>query len=226
MMNLIEEHLSYAHAIAAEMLKKLPMNVDRSEIESAAELGLVQAARAYDPSRSIPFTTFAYYRIRGAICDDVRQAYRANKVTASWAIRDYARDVSVTDQKGNDRAGYSASVPANYMMSLEALPTEPVSLTAVLPLDHLLRKEQRKHIRDAMQLLPQKNVSVLKAYYYQGLSFEEIGRRMGLSKSWVSRIHAKSLNLLQRVLRTSQPSGREMRVSAASRTAPGAAWQH
>jgi RNA polymerase sigma factor for flagellar operon FliA len=65
MNELIESHLGYAHAIAADLAGRYPPNI--ADLESAAELGLVQAARSYDPSRAVSFATFAYYRIRGAI---------------------------------------------------------------------------------------------------------------------------------------------------------------
>ncbi len=41
----------------------------RDEFESAACLALVEAARSFDPSRSIRFATFARFRIRGALMD-------------------------------------------------------------------------------------------------------------------------------------------------------------
>jgi RNA polymerase sigma factor FliA len=203
MTNLIEEHLGYAHAIAAEMLKKLPATIDRSEIESAAELGLVQAANSYDPSRSIPFTTFAYYRIRGAIYDDVRQACRANKLDATGLLvgdEPFEAAAHAAAAATHEAESSHRSNAARYMRSLEGLPNAPANPTATLPLEGLLRAEERERIRGAMHLLPPRNRCVLKAYYFQDLSFEEIARRMGLSKSWVSRIHARSLALMHKLL--------------------------
>ncbi|MBV8071423.1 MAG: hypothetical protein JO270_16050 [Acidobacteriaceae bacterium] len=67
----VESHLGYAHAIAAEVLK-LDSSVNRADAERSAEFGLMQAASAYDPSRSTAFTTFAYHRIRRVIYEDLR----------------------------------------------------------------------------------------------------------------------------------------------------------
>jgi RNA polymerase sigma factor FliA len=204
MTNLVEKHLGYAHAIAAEVLKKLPASVDRSEIKSAAELGLVQAAKAYDSSRAIPFTTFAYYRIRGAIYDDLRQACRASKFEE--AANEYMVDYTSRDGPNTEDAGESeirhivSGVISSYVLSLESLPQSPADRSADLPIDGLLREEQQNLIRIAMECLPKRNRDVLEAYYFQDLSLDEIGRRMGLSKSWVSRIHAKSLNLMRKYL--------------------------
>src|SRR5215831_16572485 len=70
---LIEAYRSYSHAISAEIQKRLPSSVDRDDLIGAAELGLVEAARNFDPSRGVLFKTFAYYRIRGAIYDALRR---------------------------------------------------------------------------------------------------------------------------------------------------------
>ena len=70
---LINAYRSYAHAIASEMLRKLPPHIERDDIIGAAELGLVEAARAFDPNRGVLFKTFAFYRIRGAVYDGLRK---------------------------------------------------------------------------------------------------------------------------------------------------------
>jgi len=79
---LIETYRSYSHAISAEVLRKYP-SVDRDDIIGAAELGLVEAANNFDPSRGVLFKTFAYYRIRGAIYDSLRKM--------GWFAKDPAR---------------------------------------------------------------------------------------------------------------------------------------
>ncbi|MCW5964622.1 MAG: hypothetical protein KIT83_11335 [Bryobacterales bacterium] len=71
--DLIVTHRSYAHALAAELLRGLPPRVAREDLEAAAELGLVEAAQAFDSSLGVLFKTFAYYRIRGAIYDALRK---------------------------------------------------------------------------------------------------------------------------------------------------------
>src|SRR5215469_3777051 len=83
MNELIEIHIGYAHSIAAELAGKYPPNITRADLERAAEFGLVQAAQSYDPSRSVSFTTFAYYRVRGAIFDEVRKSWHASHLKIS-----------------------------------------------------------------------------------------------------------------------------------------------
>src|SRR5687767_6547340 len=56
-------------SIAWKIRCKLPKHVDLEDLVSYGQLGLAEAARDYDPSRGSQFTTFAYYRVRGAILD-------------------------------------------------------------------------------------------------------------------------------------------------------------
>src|SRR5579863_980197 len=103
--NLVEVHRSYAQALAAQILRGLPSHVDRSEVNSAAELGLVEAASSYDSRRGVQFKTFAYYRIRGAVYDCLR---KMNWVTGA------ARRQLVADRGTNDylRDYTDASIPS------------------------------------------------------------------------------------------------------------------
>jgi RNA polymerase sigma factor (sigma-70 family) len=48
--------------------------------------------------------------------------------------------------------------------------------------------------------LPETNRQILEHCYFQGLTLEQIGRKLGLSKSWVCRLHAKSLEMLRKKL--------------------------
>jgi RNA polymerase sigma factor FliA len=203
MHNVVETHIGYAHAIAAETLKKCPPNVDRRELRSAAELGLVRAARAYDPSAGIAFSTFAYYHIRGAIYDELRQMYRAsyNKVSAAEYIPGPSPDKPFARMVPSDEASRAKLQSARTcLLSMQALPQEPASTNAESPADRVLRKEQVERVKAALMELPEKYRQLFHAYYYGDLSFEEIGQQLRLSKSWISRMHAKGLDMLREIL--------------------------
>jgi len=202
---LVESHLGYAHAIAAEILKKLPARVDRADVERAAEFGLIQAANAYDSSRGISFTTFAYYRIRGAIYDDLRQAWRTSKFEE--AVNAYMIDYSSAPvSAAGPEAEYreirriTSHIVTSYLLSLDSLRCEPDSRSTESPLQRVLRKERHRQLQEALRRLPEKNRKVIESYYFAGLSFEQIGRDLGFSESSAWRIHAKSLEMIRTFL--------------------------
>jgi RNA polymerase sigma factor for flagellar operon FliA len=195
---LVEKHLGYAHAIAADVLKKCPPHVQREDVRSSAEFGLVQAAQAYDPSRGISFTTFAYYRIKGAISDDLRSAWRATKFEE--AANDYMREYSESSPKATtpeeayeEVKNIASSIASSYLLSMKSLTEEPEEQNTESPLESVLRREEEETVGAALAQLSANNREVLQKYYFEDLSLEEIGREMGFSRSWVCRIHAKGL---------------------------------
>lgn len=197
MTNLIESHISYAHAVAAELLARFPAHVDRQDVLSAAEYGLVQAANTYDATKGVAFTTFAYYRIRGAVFDLLRETIKTSRFeeAANEYMMDYTAGASAPSYA--EVKNLAAGIVASYFLSSEKSAPEARLQSPEAPLDSLLKKEQQKEIRQALKNLPEKNRKVLEAYYFEDLTLEEIGKRLGLSKSWVSRMHAKGLEMLR-----------------------------
>ncbi|HVI80768.1 MAG TPA: sigma-70 family RNA polymerase sigma factor [Candidatus Acidoferrum sp.] len=209
---LIEAHVSYSHAIAGEVTRKLPPDVDKKDIQGWAELGLVEAANSFDHSRGVQFKTFAYYRIKGAIYDGLRKMGWYSKglyhqMRFEMHANEYLQDLSSeTPPPGSpesqlqDMKGVTANLISCYMLSLETMPQEPEDQSKVSAEEQALRNQQSRNLRTSLAQLPETNRRVLEYCYFQGLTLEETGRKMGLSKSWVCRLHAKSLELLRQQL--------------------------
>lgn len=204
---LVETHRSYAHAIAAGVLKTLPGHVERSEIESAAELGLTEAAGSFDHRPGVQFKTFAYYRIRGAIYDAIRKA--------TWFSRGQYRQVQaeagVNEYFADAAAGPGATLPCEldeldrhvgaavscYMLSLDTSKVRAAADQSESAERRLLKSEQETALAAALERLPERNRTVLTAYYFEGRTLEDIGAEHGLSKSWTCRLHAKGIEMLR-----------------------------
>jgi RNA polymerase sigma factor FliA len=209
---LIEAHVSYSHAIAAEVIRKLPPDLDKKDIQGWAELGLVEAAHSFDRSRGVQFKTFAYYRIKGAIYDGLRKMGWYSKglyqqMRFEMHANEYLQDLSSempppasAESELQDMKRVAGSVISCYMLSLEAMPQEPEDHSKLSAEEQALRNQENKNLRESLAQLPETNRRVLDYCYFQGLTLEETGRKMGLSKSWVCRLHAKSLELLRQQL--------------------------
>jgi RNA polymerase sigma factor for flagellar operon FliA len=208
---LVESHRSYAHALAADILRTLPPQVEKDELESAAELGLVDAARSFDSSRGVQFKTYAYYRIRGAVYDSIRKStwfsksvYEQYKFEA--AATEYMADYSsapppVSSQdSGREAQAITDTLATVYMLSLEGDRVDTPDTRAISSEESAIQNERNTLLHQALRLLPEKNRQVLEAYYFQDMNLEEIGATLGLSKSWTCRVHAKSLELLRDAL--------------------------
>jgi RNA polymerase sigma factor for flagellar operon FliA len=212
---LINAYRSYAHAIASEMLRKLPPHIEKGDILGAAELGLVEAARAFDPSRGVLFKTFAFYRIRGAIYDSLRkmawfskgqyQQYRFERAANEY-LADYSSTAApqgTAEEDYEDLKSIAGSVVSCYMLSLDQFPQEIATGDGARVEDECEKIEQQELLRQCLAELPERNRQVIEFYYLQDLNMDEIGEKLGLSKSWVCRIHSKSLEMLRNALQRS-----------------------
>ena len=218
---LIESHVSYSHAIAAEVMRKLPPDLERKDMEGWAELGLVEAANSFDARRGVQFKTFAYYRIKGAIYDGLRKMgwypkgqYRHMRF--EMAANEYLKDVSADAPRSaspedqlQDLRQLTGNLMSCYMLSLEGMALEPVDQGQMSAEEAVVRDQQRRHVRQCLAQLPETNRRVLEHCYFDGLTLEEIGGKLRLSKSWVCRLHAKSLEMLrERLAEISRVPGR------------------
>src|SRR5438128_1409168 len=107
---LIEQHLSLVQAIAGKLKRNLGRSIDFEDLVGYGSKGLIEAADRFDARQGTAFTTFAYYRIRGAMLDGLR--------TMGWYSRaDYAR--------------YRAEERANeYLQNLADRPATPEGAAA------------------------------------------------------------------------------------------------
>src|SRR5438128_298652 len=70
---LAERYLGLVIPIARSFQKRLPASVDFDDLVGAGNLGLVEAARRFNPAQGASFGAFARHRIRGAITDSLRR---------------------------------------------------------------------------------------------------------------------------------------------------------
>jgi RNA polymerase sigma factor for flagellar operon FliA len=64
-------HADLVRSVAAAVAARLPDHVSCDDLIGWGNIGLVDAARRFDPTRA-NFRTFAKHRIRGAILDGLR----------------------------------------------------------------------------------------------------------------------------------------------------------
>jgi RNA polymerase sigma factor for flagellar operon FliA len=209
---LIEANIPYAHAIAAEVSRKLPSDLDRKDIQGWAELGLVEAANSFDRTRGVQFKTFAHYRIKGAVYDGLRKMGwypkgQYQQMRFEMAANEYLKDVSGEEPRPASPEAHlqhlkdlTANLLSCYMLSLGAISLDPIDRGQVSAEEAVVRREQTKSLRRSLAQLPETNRRVLEFCYFEELTLEQVGQKLGLSKSWVCRLHAKSLEMLRALL--------------------------
>lgn len=212
---LIEEHRDLVRRLARKVRSELGLQCEVEDLEGYGFEGLVQARERFDASRGVRFSTFAYYRVRGAILDGVRQmAFLPRRAHRRLQIAE-ATD-QITEPLAGARAG-AASAGTDTLegtvatlddslskitaaFTLAALGQESPSETSKGPEDALLTAEAGARLRRAVAELPDREQALVRGFYFEGRRFDEVAAELGISKSWASRLHGKALELLRQRL--------------------------
>ena len=158
----------------------------------------------------MPFSSFAYYRVRGAILDGVRQmAYLPRKVHA------HRRAAETLDREAEAAAGARATTGAAgdaeaaaraiddiltktcaaYVISVVGQDAEPERAD-----EQLIAAQDRERVRAALEVLDDRARALVEGYYFEDRTLDEMGREMGISKSWASRICSRALGRMREAL--------------------------
>ncbi len=212
---IIEQYMPYAASIANRVAKSLSLSGEYDDILCGARLGLLEAAKRFNDAQNVDFRTFAYYRIKGAIYDGLRKSgWLPRSVYARLKFEEASneylqfmsesgRTTSVepvnTESEMSNTVNTLASI---YVISLDANEDIDVEDTSQEELEKRAEFHQvRTHMREAISSLPPKEKQLIMMYYFQNRTLEEAGEKLGLSKSWVSRLHARALELLFKRIR-------------------------
>jgi len=203
----------------------LPKSVERDDLISAAVIGLFDALEKYDASKGTKFETYAIWRIRGAILDELR--------SLDWASRSIRRKARNVEEVARD-LGQKLGRAATEEEVADALNLSPVELSRLLDevhgtallslsrsvstdddqdfiqledivddpthkdaLDVLETEEAREVLLETVDGLPEQQRLVVALYYYEEMTLKEIGEALHISESRVSQIHTRAVKTLK-----------------------------
>ncbi len=217
---LIHDHLYLVDIIARRMVTQVPSFMNKDDIKSAGMLGLLDAANKFDPDKNILFKTFAEYRIRGAILDEMRKldwfsrSLRDKQQRIGKTISDLELELGRDPEDHEVAKAMDLSVDEYYSMVSEVSHLGCVSLNETLDqseegrsfLDSLT--DDRPHISPGARIeeqqltktiaavlgqLSEKERLVISLYYYEELTQKEIAEVLELSEGRVSQLHSQAL---------------------------------
>jgi RNA polymerase sigma factor for flagellar operon FliA len=221
---LVDANVPFVRSIAGKLKEQLPREIEFDDLVAYGMQGLLEAAERYDGRHGTSFTTFAYYRVRGAMFDGLRgmgwlpraeyarqrfeeraAAYLQNLADREAGAATLGDEVQPRDLNLEQEVRYLAEalggVAAIFITSLDAGESPDAGGGAEQhPQQQIERHERNRAIRDALGALPEKERKLLQLYYYEDRSLAEAGAALGLSKSWSSRLHARAITLLKQAL--------------------------
>ena len=213
----------YAYLVkitAGRVVTSLPPNVDREDLISAGVIGLIKAIDQFDRSRNVKFETYAIALIRGAILEMLREEdwvprsvrERVKLLERTFLHREGVLGRAATDGEVCNALGVELEV-------FHGMLTD-AGRAALLSLDDIVltsEGNERIHLGDVVQdhranivadvelssvkstlgdcigRLPEREQLVISLYYYEGLTFKEIGKILGVSESRVYQLHTQAV---------------------------------
>jgi RNA polymerase sigma factor FliA len=233
--DVIRQHLPLVRRVVQRLAPRRPAQVSVDDLVSWGIEGLLDALQKYDPAKQAAFTTYAQFRIRGAILDRVRGQDWVSRGTRQKAAL-LERTYRMLEHKLG-RPAAEEEVAAALGMSLDALHTMLTELgrTTLFSLDDLglgpnqerfhpevllasdgadpfhavIARERVDLVAQAIARLPDKERMVVALYYHEGVTMKEAGEALGVTESRVSQLHSQALLRLRGLLREHFGAGRE-----------------
>ncbi len=226
---LIIKYSSLIKYLAGKLAMRLPPHISIDDLISSGTIGLIDAINKFDPGKNIQFKTYAEFRIRGAMLDELR--------SLDWVPRSVRRKIADIEraygalQKELGRPAEDEEVADRLGLPLDAFyrMVDTVKGVSLLDISVVRRKnaessdedifeliadehqadpftsisfsQMRNIIAGAIDDLPEKERLVISLYYYEDLTMREIGEIMGYTESRISQIHTKSVLRLRAALK-------------------------
>jgi len=221
---LVVQYLPLVHKVVHQVASYLRPPLSREDLVSAGTIGLVKAARDFDPSQAAEFKTYAYIRIRGAVIDELRgwsfapaklkkQYDRARQILAEMTER---TGRTPTDEELAEQLGISTdklyrmfeNARVRHFLSIHSLNDQTPALGKVLaaadtshPGERIEKAELLEQLAAAIAALPQRQRRIIILYYAKELTMKQIAEVLNVTESRISQLHAAALFRLSVKLR-------------------------
>ena len=210
------------------MIHRLPSSVDIDDLMSVGTIGLLHAIENFDDQKGTRFESYAEFRIKGAMLDELRtydymsrsargKTNRIEKARAKLeadlgrapTLDEIATEVELTEAEVETILAQSEQVAFITMDDLGVIAADQTDvpwelLTQARPEDpfgHTFFRELRERLAESLNEMPERLKLVMSLYYYNELNFKEIGRVLDLTESRISQLHTEAVKYLKGALR-------------------------
>ena len=219
---IIIEYAPLVKSGAGRLSMYLGGNVEYEDLVSYGVFGLIDAIDKFDTNKDVKFETYASLRIRGSILDQIRKMdwiprtvrQRQRKIDEAIKSLEARTGKTPTDEMLAEELGVSGEELLSWQSQLKV--TNVVSLNEFVesgnepvmdakgnfrfaqPEEVIAETELKRMLKDAMQLLTEKEQKVILLYYYEDLTLKEISRVLEVSESRISQLHTKALQKMKK----------------------------
>jgi RNA polymerase sigma factor for flagellar operon FliA len=227
---IVLEHTPLIRYIVNRIAVRLPSHIDLDDLHNTGVIGLMDAIEKYDPDKNCKFKTYAEFRIKGAILDQLRSLdwvprsvrQKSRKLERAYGeveqrLGRVASEEEVADSLGLQIEKFHELL--NQVRGISMVNLEEVrgtnsdgdragtfadiieDVNSENPFATLKLTEMKTVVADTIASLPEKERLVISLYYYEDLNMKEIGGILGITESRVCQIHTKSVLRLRSKLK-------------------------
>ena len=217
---IIIEYAPLIKYLAQKISSRLPSNVELDDLISSGVIGLMDAIDKYDHTRDNKFKTYAEFRIRGSILDELRsQDWVPRSVREKGKILERAykkleaelgrpaennemcKELKCTQEEFYDLLNKSKSISLLNIDDSTSFTRGDKKLMIGLmensknanPFTLVSHKNLKEKMKEGIASLGEKQRLVLSLYYYEDLNLKEIGQILDVTESRVSQLHTQAI---------------------------------
>lgn len=214
--NLILQFLPMVHKIVQRAVTYIKPPLSYEDLVSAGAVGLIKAARDFNPSLQAEFKTYAYIRIRGAILDELRN-FSLLPSNVEKQIKDASRaSLEMTNLTGKipteqelaDKLHITVdklyqtleNARTRNFVSIDSMSDDSSSFGASMiasdtpsPSEQLEQSELVEKLTEAIQQLSERQRQIIVLYYHKELTMKQIAEVFNITEPRVSQLHASAL---------------------------------
>jgi RNA polymerase sigma factor FliA len=223
--SLVVTYTPLVRYVVSRMNVSLPPSLERGDLVGFGTIGLIDAIHRFDMDRGLTFQTYAVTRIRGTILDELRsldwvprtvrgRMHSIDRATAAYE-QDHGCEPDLDDiahETGLDRDDVRSTLAAyrnGFIASLderlgvdtggedERGPQQFCDQTEELPEEIYDQAESQRLMRERIRTLPQRDRVIIALYYFEELTFAEIGRVLHVSESRICQVHGRAIRSLR-----------------------------
>ena len=219
---LILEYAPLVKLVAGRLNMYLGSNVEFDDLVGYGIFGLIDAIDKFDAFKDVKFETYASLRIRGAILDQIRKMdwiprtirQKQKQIDKVMAEIQNAKGREATDEEIAEGLGISSDEYTDWQSQMKItglvslnefletgsdIPNERgrVSVDFQQPEKVLEQDELKSMLIQALELLTEKEKTVITLYYYEEMTLKEISAVLEVSESRISQLHTRALTKMK-----------------------------
>jgi len=229
------KHAPLVKNVVGRMTSKLPIDAsDREDLINVGIIGLMEALDKFDRNRNVQFETFARFRIRGAVLDELRSRdwvprsvrHKDSKLEKSFDVlkKTLGRqpdEYEVANYLGITLEAYfkllddtkGISIISQEDLTPDYIETHCASgvMEAVdrgNPLNLIAGEELKAQLKNLIDDLPAKERLVVSLYYYDEMTMKEIGKILDITESRVCQLHTQAILRMRGTMKDARHSTR------------------